>query len=233
MTLTGNGEASGAPANHRVSSNRVTSSCNNRVEELGSGRFCAATYECSDDSGELWGDLANHNGRRAIGATSPVANQRDWVITVDGKASARWLTGYRPEGRLGELVGLTTSADALRPVVRTTATTETADGGRSLLHYILERHDTSSAEIAELGCGDYRRETDSYTRCIGQEINRMLAVPPSVGSTPDNELTRCLVGHHENWCRQNPLVFLIDLLFLDVTMVQQWPRSLMVVRLVT
>ena len=177
------------------------------LEELGSGRFCAATYHCSDDSGELWGDLGNHNGRRAIGATSPVANQRDCVITVDGKASARWLTGYRPDGRTGELVGLTTSADALRPVVRTTGTTGTGDGRRSLLHYILERHDTSPAEIAELGCGDYRRETDSYTRCIGQEINRLLAVPPSVGSTPDNELTRCLVRHHENWCRQNPLIF--------------------------
>ena len=171
------------------------------LEELGSGRFCAATYHCSDDSGELWGDLGNHNGRRAIGATSPVANQRDCVIVVDGKASARWLTGYRPEGRLGELVGLTTSADALRPVVRTTGTTGTEDGARTVLHYLLERHDTSPAEIAELGCSDYRRETDSYTRCIDEEIHHMFA-SSSGGSTPDDELTRCLVSHHENWCRR-------------------------------
>ena len=174
------------------------------LEELGSGRFCAATYECSDDSGELWGDLANHNGRRAIGATSPVANQRDCVITVDGKASARWLTGYRPEGRTGELVGLTTSADALRPVVRTTGTTGNGNGGRSLLHYILERHDTSVAEIVELGCGDYRRETDSYTRCINDKIGFVFSsgYRSSLGTAPDSELTRCLVSHHENWCRE-------------------------------
>ena len=171
------------------------------LEELGSGRFCAATYECSDNSGELWGDLANHNGRRAIGAASPVANQRDCVITVDGKASARWLTGYRPAGREGELVGLTTSADALRPVVRTTGTTGTGDGGRSLLHYILERHDTSVAEIAELKCDDYRRETAAYTECFKDRLRRTLSY---VSTQDDNELTRCLVDHHENWCRQDP-----------------------------
>ncbi len=167
------------------------------LEELGSGRFCAATYECSEDSGELWGDLANHNGRRAIGATSPVANQRDCVITVDGKASARWLTGYRPAGREGELVGLTTSADALRPVVRTTGTTGTGDGGRRLLHYILERHDTSVAEIADRVCDHYRRETSQYTSCIDSAIGGVI----SAASVPDDELTRCLVGHYESWCR--------------------------------
>ena len=179
------------------------------LEELGSGRFCAATYECSDDSGELWGDLANHNGRRAIGATSPVANQRDCVITVDGKASVRWLTGYRPEGRTGELVGLTTSADALRPIVRTTGTTGSGDGGRSLLHYILERHDTSLAEIAEYRCDDLRRETDSYTQCFRRAIVsafqfrniRSSSYEARLFSVRENEVTQCLVGHYENYCK--------------------------------
>ena len=179
------------------------------LEELGSGRLCAATYECSDDSGELWGDLANHNGRRAIGATSPVSNQRDCVITVDGRASARWLTGYRPEGRQGELVGLTTSADALRPIVRTTGTTGTGDGGRSLLHYILERHDTSLAEIAEYRCDQYRRETVEYTRCFQRAIVsafhahdlRDSRYEARLFSIRENEVTRCLVSHYENYCR--------------------------------
>ena len=31
----------------------------NCLEELGSGRLCAATYACSGESGQLWGDLAN------------------------------------------------------------------------------------------------------------------------------------------------------------------------------
>lgn len=100
-------------------------------------------------------------------------------------------------------MGLTTSADALRPVVRTTGT---GDGSRSLLHYILERHDTSLAEIVEWECGDYRRETDSYTTCIHDRIverflYRGVSSVAAAGSMPENELTRCLVGHYENYCR--------------------------------
>ena len=170
------------------------------LEELGSGRFCAATYECADDSGELWGDLANHNGRRAIGATSPVANQRDCVITVDGKASVRWLTGYRPAGREGELVGLTTSAEALRPVVQTTGTD---DGGRSLLHYILARHDTTLAELVAVdyvACDDVRYS--ERTQCIERVVDRALDdINDYVGLVPNNALTQCLVNTWENYCR--------------------------------
>ncbi len=69
------------------------------LEEMGSGRFCAATYECADESGDLWGDLANHDGRRAIGVESPVARERDCTITVDGKAVIRWFVGFSPDGR--------------------------------------------------------------------------------------------------------------------------------------
>ena len=65
------------------------------LEEMGSGRFCAATYECADESGELWGDLVNYDGRRAIGLDSPVARERDCTITVDGKAAVRWFVGSR------------------------------------------------------------------------------------------------------------------------------------------
>ena len=170
------------------------------LEELGSGRFCAATYECSDDSGELWGDLANHNGRRAIGATSPVANQRDCVITVDGKASVRWLTGYRPAGRQGELVGLTTSAEALRPVVQTTGT---GDGGRSLLHYVLERYDTTLAELVAV---DYVHcDSVPYSergQCIERiEHDYLDNINDTVGLATDNALTRCLVRTWEDYCQ--------------------------------
>ena len=80
------------------------------LEELGSGRLCAATYECSEGSGELWGDLANHDGRRAIGEDSPIARGRDCTITIDGRAAVRWLTAWTPRGRDSELAGLTTQA---------------------------------------------------------------------------------------------------------------------------
>ena len=82
----------------------------NCLEELGTGRLCAATYQCSEGSGRLWGDLANHDGRRAINQDSPVARGRDCTITVDGRAEVRWLTAYAPRGRDSELAGLTTQA---------------------------------------------------------------------------------------------------------------------------
>ena len=82
----------------------------NCLEEMGSGRLCAATYECSEGSGRLWGDLANHDGRRAIGEDSPVARGRDCTITVDGKATVQWFAAYSPRGRDSELVGLATQA---------------------------------------------------------------------------------------------------------------------------
>lgn len=91
------------------------------LEDMGSGRFCAATYECADDSGELWGDLANHDGRRAIGVDSPVARLRGCTIAVDGKAAVRWFTGFSPEGGDGALVGVTAKHDAEPPVVRRVA----------------------------------------------------------------------------------------------------------------
>ena len=123
----------------------------NCLEEAGSGRYCAATYECSGGaSGELWGDLANHDGRRAIGATSPVANGRDCIITVDGRAAVRWLTGYRPGGRAGEIVGLTTSARALRPVQRVERSA--GENGGSMLDYLLERYDTTLEEMVDMEC---------------------------------------------------------------------------------
>ena len=141
----------------------------NCLEEIGSGRLCAATYECSSgDAGALWGDLANHNGRRAIGATSPVATQRDCVVTVDGKAAVRWFSGYRPDGRTGEVVGLTASAEALRPVQRVQR--PVGEDGGSLLVYILERHDTTLPELLEVECGHIQRGHPEHDDCVNEVL---------------------------------------------------------------
>ena len=143
----------------------------NCLEDAGSGRYCAATYECSGGaSGELWGDLANHDGRRAIGATSPVANGRDCVITVDGRAAVRWLTGYRPGGRAGELVGLTASADALRPVQRVERSG--AENSGSLLDYLLERYDVTLVELVDMVCVQGVR--DQYDACVNMVLRRAI-----------------------------------------------------------
>lgn len=131
-------------------------------EESGSGRFCAATYECSEGSGELWDDMANHNGRRPISSQSPVARQRDCVITVDGKAAVRWFVGYAPGGREGDVVGVTTSAGALRPVQRIE---RVGGGGGNLLDYMLERYDVTMPEHIEEECGHIRVGHRDRERC--------------------------------------------------------------------
>ena len=55
----------------------------NCLEDVG-GRYCAASWECGDESGTLWGDMANHDGMRVLGVTSPVARRRGCAIEVDG-----------------------------------------------------------------------------------------------------------------------------------------------------
>ena len=57
------------------------------MEEPG-GRYCAATWACGDESGVLWGDLPNNDGRRALDVNSPVARDRSCTIEVDGAAEA-------------------------------------------------------------------------------------------------------------------------------------------------
>lgn len=47
------------------------------------GRRCAATYECGDQTGALWGDMASNDGSQAINAASPVATGRSCVVAVD------------------------------------------------------------------------------------------------------------------------------------------------------
>ena len=166
----------------------------NCLEELGSGRLCAATYDCSGESGRLWGDLANHNGRRAIGKDSPVARGRECVITVDGRAAVRWLTAYSPGGRTGELVGLTTSEDALRPVQRVER--QTGEGGDRLIDYILERYDTTLAEYVEEQCGHIQQGHQEYVNCVSHNLEQFVELM----DLPENPFTRCMVKAHEQYC---------------------------------
>lgn len=171
----------------------------NCLEESGSGRYCAATYECSGGvSGELWGDLANHDGRRPIGANSPVANERDCVITVDGAAAVRWLTGYRPDGRAGELVGLTTSADALRPVQRIQRPAGGEESGRRLLSYLLERANTTLPEVVDADCRHIEQGHRDHAACI----DRVLSRTADALLSPDDPFSRCMADVQTSDCAE-------------------------------
>ena len=143
----------------------------NCLEEAGSGRFCAATYECADESGDLWGDLANHDGRRAIGVDSPVARERDCTITVDGKAAVRWFVGFSPDGRGGELVGLTPKHDAEPPVVRRVAQGGSGGSG-SFLSWYVERYGIGdiAAEARDVVCGHLVEGTSQRENCLRSDV---------------------------------------------------------------
>ena len=87
----------------------------NCLEEPG-GRYCAPTWECGAESGELWGDLPNHDGRRALVVDSPVARRRSCVIEVDGEAEAVWFTAHTPERGDSAPFGLSPVPTRRRPL---------------------------------------------------------------------------------------------------------------------
>lgn len=144
------------------------------LEESGSGRYCAATYECGNgSSGELWGDMANHNGRRAIGADSPVANQLDCVVAVDGEATVRWFHGYRPTGRDGELVGLSPVDSPEPPTIRRDVRL-TGSNDLWLPWFIHTRNlgDIRST-LRERDCGHIKQGTDQLDDCLDDVAGRI------------------------------------------------------------
>ena len=190
-------------------------------EESDSGRYCAATYECSESHGELWGDMANHNGRRAIGADSPVARQRDCVITVDGNAAVRWYVGYAPDGREGDLYGLTTSTNALRPVQKI----ERIGGGSpgNMLDYILERNDITIAELMEEECGHIRVGHRDRGDC-DREVQKDAAGLRHLSVTPYSECAVVMSEAHIG-CPDNDLCTLRTLMQSVNRFVGTWHKG--------
>lgn len=160
----------------------------NCLEEMGSGLLCAATYECSDgETGQLWGDMANHNGRRVLNADSPVATRRGCIIEVNGKASVRWLAGYRPEGVNGEMVGLTNSVLAMRPVQ--VVRREGGLAGGNMLDYVLERAGVTLPERVETNCGHIAEGHLDRQGCD----HRLLSAAVRMSQIPNTPLLRCVI----------------------------------------
>ena len=157
------------------------------LEEASSGRLCAASFECVDGSaGELWSDMGNPDGRRTTSADHDVAIKRGCVVTVDGRAAVRWFSGFRPAGRTGDLLGVTTMAAAKRPVVRTTAS-GASDG--LLLDWLVAEHDYDVQALLDRECGHIRDEaTDRRTECE-YPFRQLIGSVLGIASTP---FTRCV-----------------------------------------
>ena len=147
------------------------------LEEMGSGRYCAATYECGNgSSGDLWGDMANHNGRRPIGADSPVSNQLDCTVEIDGKAAVQWFHGHRPTGREGDVVGLSPVVSAEPPTIRRDVRVTGGDG-LWLPWYIRTRNvnlDDVRTNLREERCGHIKEGTEELDSCQ-EDVNNSIS----------------------------------------------------------
>ena len=151
------------------------------LEETGRGRYCAATWECGDDSGDLWSDM--DDGPRTVAKESPLATRTNCAIVVDGEAAARWFTGY---ARGDVLAGVTANHMAEAPVVRRVA--EGGDGDGNLFDYILDALDTTLPEIIDDTCGHIREGHSDHTHCV----NRILEDALTVVQIQSNAATRCV-----------------------------------------
>ena len=146
------------------------------LEEEGSGRYCAATYECGNgSSGDLWGDMANHNGRRPIGADSPVANQLDCVVSVDGKATVRWFHGHRPTGRDGNVVGLSPVVSAEPPTIRRDV--NVTSGAELWLPWYIRTRNLGDirARLRETYCDHIKEGTDELDSCLRWSVDHRVS----------------------------------------------------------
>ena len=120
------------------------------------------------------------------------------TITVDGRAAVRWLTAYSLRGRDGELVGLTTSADALRRVQRVER--QGGEGSRKLIDYLLERYGFASVpDYLYERCGlALLPHEEQYYGCIDVHSYNVVLLM----DIEDTPFTRCMVeAHEEEHCK--------------------------------
>ncbi len=162
----------------------------NCLEEAG-GTYCAATYECAggEESGELWGDMANHNGRRPLSVESPVARARECVIFVDGAAEATWFTAHTPAGRDGLVVGLSPTPNFKPPVVERVIDPVASEG--SLLAWLISERGLDIEAMRNDACSHLRDDAspEHRERCEGHITTRVSAWIP-MAATP---YARCVV----------------------------------------
>ena len=158
------------------------------LEEVASGRLCAAAFECADgSSGELWGDMGNPDGRRTTAPDADIALKRGCVVTVDGRAAVRWFSGFRPAGRTGPLLGVTAAPAAKRPVVRSAASA--SGSGGLLLDWLIDEHGYDVQDMLDRECGHIRDEAAERRRECEEPLRWRIGSVTGIAST---EFTRCV-----------------------------------------
>lgn len=190
------------------------------LEQASSGRLCAATYECaSGESGELWGDMGNPDGRRTTAADSDIALKRGCVVTVDGQAAVRWFSGFRPAGRTGPLLGVTAGPAAKRPVVRTSGTAGTSSG--LLLDWLISEHGYDVQDVLDRECDHIRDDATERRRECEAPLRSVVSKVFGVALTP---YTRCVAEYAielEVRIRDRhgdlPEIFVINELFIELS----------------
>lgn len=167
------------------------------LEDARSGRYCAGTWECGDERGDLWADM---DVPRTINADSPVATKTGCAIVIDGKASARWFTGYMPSDTV---ISVTANQNAEPPVIRRDIRLG-GEGDGLWLPWFLAQYDIADwyEELKDAICGHIREGTTQRSRCESNEVPYAAEgfyISMSWINTP---FTRCVtelvIATHEN-----------------------------------
>ena len=132
------------------------------------GQYCRTTYECTPQrdgtvvSGTLWEGLTYADGRRVTLETDDIARERSCVLSVEDGAKVSYFTGYRPEGKDGDVVAFTRAGSHTLTLTVGSSTVPTDNMlGQFLSHHAV-RADTLEdwVEIDEPGyCGQWSPST--------------------------------------------------------------------------
>ena len=133
------------------------------------GQYCRTTYECTPQrdgtvvSGTLWEGLTYADGRRVTLETDDIARERSCVLNVEDGAKVSYFTGYRPDGKDGEVVAFTRAGSHTLTLTVGSSTVPVDNMlGQFLSHHAV-RADTLEdwVEIDEPGyCGEYAWRID-------------------------------------------------------------------------
>ena len=136
------------------------------------GQYCRTTYECTPQrdgttvSGTLWEGLTYHDGRRVTLETDDIAVERSCVLNVEDGAKVSYFTGYRPDGKTGDVVAFTRAGSHTLTLTVGNSTVPVDNMlGQFLSHHAV-RADTLEdwANIDEPGyCAEYEWQIE---RCV-------------------------------------------------------------------
>ena len=135
------------------------------------GQYCRTTYECAQQrdgtsvSGVVWEGLTYHDGRRVTLESHQIAVERNCVLSVEDDAKVSYFTGYRPEGKAGDVVAFTRAGSSTVTVTLGSTTIPAANMLGQFLSHAAVRAETLDEWVNRPEDGYCGTRNDFRTRC--------------------------------------------------------------------